>query len=195
MFLIEVKQHGDVWVAEVADLADVQATGATREIAIKKTKILALRKLAELIEAGEHVEDVEDLVSDREHVTLAIEEPCFFKLRHITKSGWIARLVPTLLMGLLFGVIAVFDPGPPFGEGFNAVIRALLFGLAWGAVFTFLLFDLGSLKRKIVVTENGITAIAHDLRTAAGAGIMVPEGGPQNGRAIEANTEVVQRGV
>jgi hypothetical protein len=39
------------------------------------------------------------------------------------------------------------------------------------------------------------TAIAHDFRTAAGAGIMVPEGGPQDGRAIEAKSEVVQRGV
>jgi hypothetical protein len=34
-------------------------------------------------------------------------------------------------------------------------------------------------------------AIAHDFRTVAGAGIMVPEGGPQNGRASEANTKVV----
>ncbi len=67
--------------------------------------------------------------------------------------------------------------------------------LVSGEVTHMLQLLLGSDSWVSMRANNISSAIAHDFRTAAGAGIMVAEGGPQNGRASEAQSEVVQRGV
>ncbi|MEZ6073143.1 MAG: hypothetical protein R3C10_23465 [Pirellulales bacterium] len=50
-----------------------------------------------------------------------------------------------------------------------------------------------SQARTSSVSEINKTAIAQDFRTVAGAGIMVPEGGPKDGRTNEAEASHVQR--
>lgn len=52
---IETEQEQDGrWIAEVLELSGVLRYGATREAAIAQAEGLALRVLAERIEAGEH---------------------------------------------------------------------------------------------------------------------------------------------
>jgi predicted RNase H-like HicB family nuclease len=51
---IETDQEDDGrWIAEVPELAGVLAYGATREAAMAKAEVLALRVLAEQLEHGE----------------------------------------------------------------------------------------------------------------------------------------------
>jgi predicted RNase H-like HicB family nuclease len=59
---IEMEQEDDGrWIAEVPDLPGVIVYGATREEAVAKVKALALRVVAERIEYGEPVVDLETL--------------------------------------------------------------------------------------------------------------------------------------
>ena len=59
---IEMEQEDDGrWIAEVPDLPGVIVYGATREEAVAKVKALALRVVAERIEYGEPVMDLETL--------------------------------------------------------------------------------------------------------------------------------------
>ncbi|MCL4693730.1 MAG: type II toxin-antitoxin system HicB family antitoxin [Candidatus Hydrogenedentes bacterium] len=54
-FTIETEQELDGrWIAEVIELSGVMKYGATREAAIAQAEALALRVIAERIEAGEH---------------------------------------------------------------------------------------------------------------------------------------------
>jgi predicted RNase H-like HicB family nuclease len=65
---IEIDQEEDRrWFAEVPDLPGVIAYGPGREEAIAKVKALALRVIAERIEYGEPVPDLEPIfpVTDR----------------------------------------------------------------------------------------------------------------------------------
>ena len=54
-FTIETEQEEDGrWIAEVLELSGVMKYGSTRDSAIAQAEALALRVLAERIEAGEH---------------------------------------------------------------------------------------------------------------------------------------------
>lgn len=54
-FTIETELEDDGrWIAEVVELSGVLKYGATRELAIAQAEALALRVIAERIEAGEH---------------------------------------------------------------------------------------------------------------------------------------------
>ena len=53
-FTIEIEQEEDGrWIAEVSELSGVMKYGSTRDSAIARAEALALRVLAERIEAGE----------------------------------------------------------------------------------------------------------------------------------------------
>ena len=53
-FTIEIEPENDGrWIAEVVDLPGVLAYGQTKDEALKKVKVLALRVLADLLERGE----------------------------------------------------------------------------------------------------------------------------------------------
>jgi predicted RNase H-like HicB family nuclease len=59
---IEIEQEDDArWIAEVPDLPGVMVYGATRQEAIAKVRALALRVIAERIECGELVIDLEPI--------------------------------------------------------------------------------------------------------------------------------------
>jgi len=61
---IEVEREEDRrWIAEVADLPGVLAYGQTREEAIDKAKALALRVLADRLEHGEPIPELDGLFS------------------------------------------------------------------------------------------------------------------------------------
>ena len=54
-FTIETEEEEDGrWIAEVLELSGVLKYGATRDLAIAQAEALALRVIAERIEAGEH---------------------------------------------------------------------------------------------------------------------------------------------
>ena len=54
-FTIETEQEEDGrWIAEVAELSGVMKYGSSRDAAIAQAEALALRVLAERIEADEH---------------------------------------------------------------------------------------------------------------------------------------------
>lgn len=54
-FTIETEREDDGrWIAEVLELSGALKYGATRELAIAQAEALALRVMAERIEAGEH---------------------------------------------------------------------------------------------------------------------------------------------
>jgi len=54
-FTIETEQEEDGrWIAEVMERSGVMSYGQTRESAIAQVEVLALRVIAERIEAGEH---------------------------------------------------------------------------------------------------------------------------------------------
>lgn len=54
-FTIETEREDDGrWIAEVLELSGVLKYGATRELAIAQAEALALRVIAERIEAGEY---------------------------------------------------------------------------------------------------------------------------------------------
>ncbi len=57
---IELEREEDGrWIAEVPDLPGVMIYGKTREEAISKVKALALRVLADRVEHGEEVSEVD----------------------------------------------------------------------------------------------------------------------------------------
>ena len=52
------------WIAEVAKLSGVLAYGATREEAIARAQVLALRVIADRLEHGEAVPELESVFSE-----------------------------------------------------------------------------------------------------------------------------------
>lgn len=62
--IIEIEQEEDGrWIAEVADFPGVLAYGHTREEAISRVKALTLRVLADRMENGETVPEMDDVFS------------------------------------------------------------------------------------------------------------------------------------
>ena len=57
---IEIEEDGR-WVAEVPDLPGVMVYGQTREEAIARVEALALRAIADRIEHGETIPELDDL--------------------------------------------------------------------------------------------------------------------------------------
>jgi predicted RNase H-like HicB family nuclease len=61
---IEIEQEDDGrWLTEVPDLPGVMAYGQTREEAVARVKVLALRVLADRIEHGESVPEAAEAFS------------------------------------------------------------------------------------------------------------------------------------
>ena len=59
---IEIDRENDGrWIAEVSDLPGVMAYGDTRKGAIDKAEVLALRVIADRLEHGEAVPELDDL--------------------------------------------------------------------------------------------------------------------------------------
>jgi predicted RNase H-like HicB family nuclease len=64
MYAIEVEQEADGrWIAEVPELPGVLAYGPTREQAVRKAQALSLHVLAERLEHGESLPQVENVFS------------------------------------------------------------------------------------------------------------------------------------
>lgn len=62
MLLLEIEQEeGGRWIAEIRDLPGVLAYGVTRSEAVIKAEVLALRVLADRLDHGEPVPDLEGL--------------------------------------------------------------------------------------------------------------------------------------
>jgi predicted RNase H-like HicB family nuclease len=62
--IIEIEQEEDGrWIAEVPDIPGALAYGYTREEAIARVKALSLRVLAERMENGEAVPEMNDVFS------------------------------------------------------------------------------------------------------------------------------------
>ena len=62
LFTVEIEQEEDGrWIADVVDLPGVMVYGETREEALAKVEVLTLRVLADRIEHGEAIPEVEDL--------------------------------------------------------------------------------------------------------------------------------------
>ena len=60
--IIQVEREEDGrWIAEVPDLPGVMTYGPSREEAISKAKALALRVLADRLEHGEEMPELDDL--------------------------------------------------------------------------------------------------------------------------------------
>lgn len=60
MFKVEVERESDGrWIAEVSELPEVMTYGATRREAITRAQALSLRVLAEKLEHGEELPQVE----------------------------------------------------------------------------------------------------------------------------------------
>jgi len=55
------KEEDGRWIAEVSDLAGVLAYGKTREEAIAKVEALALRVIADRIDHGETIPELDEL--------------------------------------------------------------------------------------------------------------------------------------
>ena len=61
-FVVEIEREDDGrWIAEVVALPGVMAYGSTREDALAKVEVLALRVLADRLEHGEAIPQVTDL--------------------------------------------------------------------------------------------------------------------------------------
>jgi predicted RNase H-like HicB family nuclease len=61
---IEIEQEQDGrWIAEVPELPGTMAYGDTREEAIARVKALALRVLADRLEHGEQVPEMQEIFS------------------------------------------------------------------------------------------------------------------------------------
>jgi predicted RNase H-like HicB family nuclease len=59
---IEIEREDDGrWIAEVPDLPGVMAYGGTREDALAKVEALALRVIADRIDHGEAIPELEEL--------------------------------------------------------------------------------------------------------------------------------------
>ena len=64
MYAIEVEQEEDGrWIAEVPELPGVMAYGDTRDAAVRRAQVLSLRVLAERLEHGEPLPDVQAVFS------------------------------------------------------------------------------------------------------------------------------------
>lgn len=64
MYKVETEQESDGrWIAEVPELPGVMTYGATREEAVTRSQALALRVLAERLEHGEDLPQVEAVFS------------------------------------------------------------------------------------------------------------------------------------
>ncbi|MCC6422700.1 MAG: type II toxin-antitoxin system HicB family antitoxin [Phycisphaerales bacterium] len=64
MYAIEIEQESDGrWIAEVPDLPGVLVYGQTRDEAVRKAQALSLRVLAERLEHGEALPQVENVFS------------------------------------------------------------------------------------------------------------------------------------
>jgi len=64
MFKVEIERESDGrWIAEVTDLPGVLTYGASREEAVTRAQALALRVLAERLEHGEEIPQVEAVFS------------------------------------------------------------------------------------------------------------------------------------
>jgi len=61
-FIVELEREDDGrWIAEVVALPGVLAYGTTREEALAKAEVLALRVLADRLEHGETIPEITDL--------------------------------------------------------------------------------------------------------------------------------------
>ena len=59
---IEIEREEDGrWIAEVPDLPGAMAYGQTREEAVSKVEALALRSIADRLEHGETIPELDDL--------------------------------------------------------------------------------------------------------------------------------------
>ncbi len=59
---VEIDREEDGrWIGEVPDLPGVLAYGATRDEAVAKTEALALRVIADRLDHGESIPELEDL--------------------------------------------------------------------------------------------------------------------------------------
>jgi len=64
MYRVETEQEEDGrWIAEVADLPGVMVYGASREEAVRRAQALSLRVLAERLEHGEPLPEVQNVFS------------------------------------------------------------------------------------------------------------------------------------
>jgi predicted RNase H-like HicB family nuclease len=64
MYAIEAEQESDGrWIAEVPELPGVLTYGQSREEAVRKAQVLSLRVLAERLEHGEPLPQVENVFS------------------------------------------------------------------------------------------------------------------------------------
>ena len=64
MFRVEIEREADGrWIAEVPELPGVLAYGASREEAVTRAQALSLRVLAERLEHGEEIPQVEAVFS------------------------------------------------------------------------------------------------------------------------------------
>jgi predicted RNase H-like HicB family nuclease len=64
MYQVQVEQEEDGrWIAEVGELPGVLTYGATREEAVRRAQALSLRVLAERLEHGESVPNVQAVFS------------------------------------------------------------------------------------------------------------------------------------
>ena len=64
MFTVEVEQEEDGrWIAEVPELPGVLAYGQSRDEAVRRAQALSLRVLAERLENGEPLPQVESVFS------------------------------------------------------------------------------------------------------------------------------------
>jgi predicted RNase H-like HicB family nuclease len=62
MYKVETEQEVDGrWIAEVPDLPGVQVYGASRDEAIRKAQALSLRVLAERLDHGEDLPQVQNV--------------------------------------------------------------------------------------------------------------------------------------
>jgi predicted RNase H-like HicB family nuclease len=62
MLRIEIDREDDGrWIAEIADLPGVLAYGETRDEAIERAKALSLRVIADRLEHGEEVPEMNDV--------------------------------------------------------------------------------------------------------------------------------------
>jgi len=62
--IIEIGQEEDGrWIAEITDISGVLAYGHTREEAIARVKALSLRVIADRMENGEAVPEMDDVFS------------------------------------------------------------------------------------------------------------------------------------
>ena len=60
--MIEIEREDDGrWIAEVPDLAGVMVYGATRQDALAKAEALALRVIADRLDHGETIPELDDL--------------------------------------------------------------------------------------------------------------------------------------